>query len=390
MDVGATLTIEPCTIVAIGVAKYLTVNGTLVARGTAARPIVITASEEGGHFRSLIVNATASADLAYVDLSFGGDLPGQTYGATIEVVGNTLPISRPLKVDHVNVHDSAGYGIHLRKWAGFAEGSRDLTITGCGKADPDHTFPMRLSLNAVHTVPTGSYVGNQDDAIQLIGESPNYEVVVDDVMHHRGVPYQVGGGGAFGIIEVDGGSALATLTIEPGVVVKFFGDPSNNVGGMFVGNTGTTGATGKLIAVGTPTEKIVLTATGANPAAGAWEGVTFEGPFAPGNVMQYVSIEAAGAHGGDSSFGCQPVDGVGNPIRSATDAALKLFTQPGSQFFTDSTIVDSESYGVFRAWNGAEVDFLPSNTFTNLGWGCKQIEPKSQAGTCPSNPTCPL
>lgn len=382
---GATLTIEPCTVVAIGPGKYITVDGALVARGSATLPITIKSSEAGSRFRSLIVNADAQADLAHVDVSGGGDLPGQTYGATIEVVGNTLPISRPLKVDHVKVHDSAGYGIHLRKWAGFADGSTDLTITDCGKADPDHPFALRISLNAMHTIPGGAYVGNGQDAIQLFSESPHYKVEVDDVLHDRGVPYQVGGNGGFGIIEVDGGSTLATLTIEPGVVVQFSGDGSN-IGGMFVGNTGTSGATGRLIAVGTVAAPIVLTGPGASPAAGSWEGVTFEGPFDPGNLMQHVRIEAAGAHGGDSSFGCPP---PGSPYdATGTDGALKLFTEPSGQFFTDSAIVDSSTYGVFRAWSGGAVDFLATNTFTGVAL-CKQVEPKSSTGTCPANPSCP-
>jgi len=385
ISAGVTLTILPCTQVRIAASRYFYVAGTLLARGVDRQPIVFTtASETGQRFRAMVITAPGSAELAYVDISKGGDLPGQTSGASLEVVGDVVPISTPLRVDHVTIHDSAGYGIVLRKWAGFAPGSSDLTITNCGNEDLTHPFPLRMTLNAVHTLPTGTFTGNNEDLIQVISESPHYKIEVDEVFHQRGVPYHVGGNGAFGVIEVDGTNVLASLTLEAGVEVRFAGEGSN-IGGLFIGNTGTTGATGKLVAVGTGAAPITLTAAGANPPPGTWEGVTFEGPLASDNRMDHVRIVAAGAHGGDQGFGCPPLP---QPMGVGTDAALKLFSPPSSQFFVNSEIVDSSAYGVFQAFSGGAVDFLISNTFTRVAL-CKQVEPRDSNGACPSSPPCP-
>ena len=376
-----TLTISPCADVRLKKSARFIVLGTLVARGEAAKRIRFRRDNPSERYSSLWIRDPGKADLAYADLEGGGDLPGQTYGATIQVEGGAWPPSKPLRVEHVTVSHSAGYGIWMTKWAGFADGSTDLTVTASGETATEYPFALRMTLNTVGTLPDGKYTGNATDEIQVIGESPYYESRLDDTFHNRGVPYQIGGNGAFGLINVVGAGALSTLTIEAGVTIKFFGSPSN-IGGLFIGNTGVAG-TGKIVAVGTASAPITFTAPGKSPAPGAWEGVSFLGTVVPGNRLEYVKIEAAGAHGGDSGFGCPPTGST-----FATDGALKIFAQPSEAFLKNSTISNSSSHGVFRAWNGLEVDFLPTNTFQNIA-GCTQILPKDDKRLCPKDPPCP-
>jgi hypothetical protein len=143
-------------------------------------------------------------------------------------------------------------------------------------------------------------------------------------------------------------------------------------------------STGRLVAIGTAAEPIRFTTNGVTPPAGSWEGVTFSGALALNNILDYVQIDAAGAHGGDQGFGCPPAaDG------SATDAALKIFNEPAAQFLTHSTISNSSAHGIFRAWTGALVDFLPTNSFVNVAL-CKQVMPHPpQPSNCPLTPDCP-
>lgn len=376
---GVKLTIEPCAEVRLREGVYFTVQGTLTARGEENRRITFRRDDPSARFAALFVRAPGEIDLGYVDLEGGGAMANLTYGATVIVEGEALPPARPLRVDHVTVADSAGYGIFLRRWAGFAEGSTDLTVTGAGAEAADYPFPVRISLNAVGTLPPGRYTGNARDEIQLVGESPHYDVEIDDVLRDRGVPYQVGGGGAFGLIGVRGSAGLATLTVEPGVTVKFFSTDAN-IGAFTVGATGDV-PTGQLVAVGTAAAPITFTGAGEAPAAGAWEGVIFSGPLAAGNRLEHVRIEAAGAHNGDSGYGCPPGGG-------ATDGALKIFSEPGGSFLKSSTIARSSSHGVFRAWTGAEVDFLQTNTFSDVA-GCNQVLPQPPTGRCPDDPPCP-
>ncbi len=374
---GVTLTIEPCAQVRLKQGIYFYVQGKLVARGTATKRIRFMRDVESERFAAIWVTGPGSADLAYADLEGGGAKLNQSFGATLVAEGEWPP-SAPLRVEHVTVKHSAGYGIYLRKWGGFAAGSTGLTVQSSGEEDTEHPFAIRMTLNTVGTLPEGSYTGNAKDEIQLIGESPHNNVEVDETIRNRGVPYQVGGNGMFGIIAVKGASP--TLTIEPGVILKFFSSGSN-IGYLEVGGTGS-GVGGQLVAVGTPAAPIRLVGTGLGSGPGSWEGVNFFGTIAPGNRIEEVVIDGAGAHGGDIGFGCPP------PGITGSDGAVKLFSEPPSAFIKNTVISNSSSHGIYRAWTGAPVELMGSNRFENIA-GCNEILPKPETGSCPKDPPCP-
>ena len=373
---GVTLTVSPCAEVRIRPGFDITVQGTLIARGTALQRITIRRDNPALPFDSIWVKSTGFLELTYVDLSGGGALD-----ASVIAEGNdSLPPLLPLLVDHLRVVGSNKYGLKLSHRAGFAPGSRDLIVKGAGATDPNSPFPVRMSLNTVGTLPTGTYTGNASDLIQVVGEG-NQAVQVDDAFHDRGVPYQVGGAlGEFGIIVVQGNPSLATLTIDAGVEIRFFSSGSN-IGGLFVGSGGAV-ATGRIVANGTALAPVVFTGAGGAPVAGSWEGITFFGAIAPGNVLDHVQIDAAGRNGGDGGFGCPPV------AFAETSGALKIFEEPSAQFLTNSTISRSSTHGVFRAWTGAEVDFLASNTFDDVAY-CNQVLNRPPSNSCPTDPPCP-
>ena len=375
---GVTLTIAPCAEVRVRPGFELTVQGTLVARGTPLQRIAVRRDVPASAWDSIWVESPGSAELAFVDLSGGG-----AAGASVIAEGDDLlPAATPLLVDHLKVSGSAGYGVRLFRRGGFAAGSRDLVVSGSGATDAASPFPVRMSLNTVATLPTGSYTGNAVDRIQVVGEGDS-TVEVDDTFRDRGVPYQIGGpAGAFGLILVDGSSGVATLTIEPGAELLFYSAGSNR-GGLFVGTSGSGVATGRLIAQGTAARPILFGSADAVPGPGSWEGITFFGALAPGNLLDHVWIDAAGANGGDAGFGCPP------PEFAETSGALKIFSEPASAFLTQSTISRSSSHGVFRAWTGSGVDFLPGNSFESVAF-CKQVLPKpTPPAVCPMNPACP-
>jgi hypothetical protein len=150
-----------------------------------------------------------------------------------------------------------------------------------------------------------------------------------------------------------------------------------------VGTSGSPVATGRIVAQGTATAPILFTGASAAPAAGDWEGITFFGALASGNVLDHVQIDAAGDNGGDAGFGCPP------PAFPETSGALKIFAQPGASFLTNSTISRSSTHGVFRAWTGAQVDFMAGNTFVDVAF-CNQVLPHPPPpAICPANPECP-
>ncbi len=375
---GVTLRLDPCADVRIRPGFDLTVQGALIAVGTPSRRIAFRRDDPALAWDSIWAKSPGVARLAFVDVSGGGAAGASVIGEGVD----TLPPAAPLLLDHVKVTGSAGYGVRLFRRAGFAAGSNNLVVSGSGAADPSAPFPVRMSLNTVGTLPTGIYTGNASDLIQIVGEG-NPTVEIDDAFHHRGVPYQVGGpAGAFGLIVVSGTSSVATLTIDPGVEIRFY-SAGSNYGGLFVGTSGATSPSGRLVAGGTGAAPIVFTGAGGAPVAGSWEGITFFGALAAGNVLDHVRIDAAGRNGGDAGFGCPPA------AFTETSGALKLFSQPGASFLTNSTISRSSTHGVFRAWTGAQVDFLTGNTFEQVAF-CKQVLPKpTPPAVCPAMPPCP-
>jgi hypothetical protein len=375
---GVTLQVDPCADVRVRAGFDITVQGTLLAVGTPTQRITFRRDNAALAWDSIWVKSPGLARLVFVDVSGGG-----AAGASVLAEGvDTLPPALPLVADHLRVSGSAGYGIRLFRRAGFGAGSRDLVVSGSGAADPSAPFPVRMSLNTVGTLPAGTYTGNASDLIQVVGEG-NPAVEVDDAFHDRGVPYQVGGpAGAFGLIVVSGTSSLATLTVDPGVEIRFY-SAGSNYGGLFVGTSGATSPNGRLVAGGTAAAPIVFTGAGGAPVAGSWEGITFFGALAAGNVLDHVRIDAAGRNGGDAGFGCPPASAA------ETSGALKVFSEPGASFLTNSTISRSSTHGVFRAWTGTQVDFMAGNTFDQIAF-CKQVLPKpTPPAICPSMPPCP-
>ena len=370
----AQLTISPCAQVVIKPGAWFYVYGRLTARGDALHPITIKG--DGGRFNSIAVRSPGTIDMGYVTIEGAGGTPQSSYGAAILAQG-AGPVTRPVGVDHVTITDSGGYGIALTNYTAFTVGSAELTITNCGKVSTEYPYPVRMDLNTVGSLPSGQYTGNQVDEIQLIGESPKYQIEIDEVFHDRGVPYHMGGNGSAGELRVGAVGAVPTLTIEPGVTIKL--DSSVATSRVYVGVSNTSG---QLIAVGTEARPITFTTSKAVPTPGSWIGVDFAAPIAAGNRLEHVNIDYAGGPGGASGYGCLPMS------LNTDDAALRFFAQPPSGIFASSAIHHSQAHAILSGWVGPQVDLKTGNTFDDVV-GCSQVTPKSPPnGTCPSSPMC--
>ena len=113
------------------------------------------------------------------------------------------------------------------------------------------------------------------------------------------------------------GPGGASLTIEPGVVVRF--EPGT---GMTVGSSNAD--VGTLFASGTPTQPIVFTANKTFPARGDWEGLRFNAGADDGSTLQYLAIE----------YGGSGTDGAGLTLADA------------SPLISHVTVRESANYGI--------------------------------------------
>ena len=371
-----TVTIEPCAEVLLAAGRQITVRGKLLAEGTATKRIHIGAKDAAQPW-SNIRTLSGTVRLAYSTIDGGGD-PLNTntdIAGMLMMTGTdgTKPTQETLFVDHVTLDGSKSNGAVLSGGAGFAQGSQNLVIKG------STGNPINIAARAAGTLPGGSYTGNGVDAIVL----PGGVFVETATLKNLGVPYNVGTpSGAAGDLRVEGPAAgpVSTLTIEAGVHLRF-----KKGGGFAVSYAGgDTPATAALIAIGGPADKqIVFTSWETAPAAGDWLGISFGLVPLPTNKLDNVRVEYAGGLSGTENASCRM-----SGEDAANNAAIRVFGPPPSQFITNTTIANSASYGIERAWRANNVtDFLPTNTFEQVV-KCNETFPKDPNGVCPTTWPC--
>lgn len=365
-----TLTLEPCASVRVAAGTSITVLGRLLAPGQPDTHVHIGALDEES-WATLGTFGSGVLDLAWTTIEGGGNplnvVPSLV--AMIDVRGDQYqPTQELIRVDHVTLSGSASQGILLAEGAGFSADSTALVITGSAGA-PLNSWPR-----AVRTIPPGTYTGNGDDQILIPGLGGLARVQEDATWHDRGVPYHVGTPGTFGILDVSADSGLATLTIEPGVTLRF-----KKEGVFYVEPfSGTDPARGALVAVGTAEEPIVFTSAEASPGAGDWLGIYFGSTPSADNQIEYAEVLYAGGLSGTGSFSCT------SPVSDGrSEAAIRILGgEPASAFVTNSLIAYSAGYGFDRGWVGSDsVSFAGSNTFLNIAW-CRQTSPIAPGTGC--------
>lgn len=376
---GVTLTLEPCAVVRIEGGLGILVEGAMAAEGAAGQPIRIERADSATAWTSIETRTGSSLRLAYATVAGGGEPNGGrlTQFGMLQIRGDVQQPAEPsFFVDHVVLEDSASIGVWLSGGAGFAPGSKELTITKSAG------FPMAVWSRAIWTLPpSGSFTGNAIDEIWLPADRD--AIMEDTTLRDLGVPYRVGGltgGKSLGVSGRDGDVAL--LTIEPGVTLRFEPEVVLEIPASSTQPDGK--PEGALHAVGTAGQPIVFTSALETPAAGSWVGIVFEGAPDPRNRMEYTTIAYAGAHSGYSSFDCPSPANEG--FRNA-GAILFAGGEPGG-FIRNSTIDSSAGDGIVRGWTGEPIDMLATNTFTDVA-RCNQTFPKPKQGQCPDPAPCP-
>lgn len=304
---GAELTIEQGVEYVLADDTYLEVGwndepASLFCLGTSDAPVVFRGEGEGtGLFEGLIIQdtATAASTLENVELHGGGanDAPPLAIRAAIHVV-------------NVVVTDSAS-AVEIAA-AGLASDSENLTITGCDEA------PIRVAPNALVSLPSGDYTGNEQDRIEVLGG----DFTADGTLADLGVPYFVTGD----ISTVED----SVFRVEAGADFVMAADT------QLVFGASDSAAT--VVVEGT--NDAMVTFTGAEETAGYWLGIVVGSNVSSESALSFAEIAHAG---------------------SETGAALLL----------ESTIPVTDC--VFRDWEGAALiaaeaaleGYLEDNTFVD-------------------------
>jgi hypothetical protein len=325
---GATLTIEPGVEIDFGQYGALYVLGTLVATGAAAQPILFTGvTKAPGSWGGVQISGTNDAinalcRLEYVVIEYGGGVSQR---------GNlSLEWANPF-LRNVVLRYGSGDGIYGRiDTGGHYYDVQSIGNSGWAFYFHDAAFnPEFLRLTAT---------GNGKDAVAFDQGSISGLVT----WRNAGLPLTLLGG-----IYVESDS---TLTIEPGVELRFSQHRGMNVNG-------------RLLATGTAQQPIKFTGTSATK--GWWAGLSFNGyEAAPciGSRLDYVTIEYAGADGGADIYAFYAQIAISHSIirLSAGDG---IFVKLGGDGVSiqSSQIVQNDSYGIRNADPQNTVVSAPNN-----------------------------
>lgn len=381
------VTVEPCAIVALGQGASITVRDSakLVAAGTGSTRFVTfrraDVNQPWGVLRNL--TPTSTLDLRWTTVQGGGSFGG-SYGNPAIVMsgeGYGSPPVPVLKVDNVVIDSPQGAGIYLDTNAAFTADSQQLTITGAGE------YAVRATMMSLGSLPVGSYTGNAIDEIFVVG--PGADVFADMTIHDRGVPVRVQTGG-LRVAPRAPNTAPVTLTLEPGVVLRF---PRMNAATPGARVTfGTNGSApdnlvGVLNAIGTPAKPIVFTSGEASPAPGDWVGLWLD--TANGSRLDHVEIGYAGGVNGIQSNNCRPTNTQDQAALIVGDFETQYV--PPSNLITNSRIHNSAGFGIDAIWQAPafnEPDLTASNVFENNALCRQTYNAVAPPGTCPAIRGC--
>ncbi len=249
---GATLRIEPGTVVKVDRGRKLVVNGSLIAEGTLADPVIFTSFRDGhpdgipapGDWGGIVVHRGGQVDLRHTRIRY----------AVVGVLGDE---GSSLSVTHSNIYQTSSEGILGFKLTSVTVTDTEIGADGGGAMiiNSPHLDPRHLSEN---TFPTGA-------AMQLAGT-----VTRSGILRERRGSVQIG---------TDERDDLriapeVTLTLPAGEVLR--GGP----GRKLVVN-------GSLIAEGTLADPVIFTSfrdghPDGIPAPGDWGGIVAD----PGSTVQ--------------------------------------------------------------------------------------------------------
>lgn len=393
------LTIEPGVVVKFSQNTTLSIGygwmpGALSAVGTAAAPITFTSNQAtptpgywgGIYFYDGTVDS--STELSYVTVEYGGYSTDSNLSinfASPTVRNSTIRKSSGCGIYLMNagpviqdtvIADNGTSGIYNASGSAFTATGNTITNSGgygindsMGSAalisgntiSGSGSYPARMGINQVGNINT--YGTNGINAVEVVGNA----VQQDLTMRNAGIPYviitnpDINAAFRYGIRVYGNTTTAATLTVEPGVVLKF-----TNGSGLGL-ETGLNGSKGALYAVGTASAPILFTSSAATPARGDWRGITFNnGTVSANTALDHVTVEYGGSAGSGSG---NVTINSGSPaisnsvIRKSSNSGVYVY-HAGSPVIQNNAISDNATHGIY----GSSSAFTATgNTITNSG-----------------------
>ena len=372
-----TLTIEPGVEVrfAFGTGLIVSSNsnypGALSAQGTESGPVVFTsnsATPAPGAWKGIYFsNYTSDGQtiLEHCIVEYGG----ATNNANLYLY-HTSPTIRSSTIRY-----SSGSGIYLNGSSNPTIGGENAgnIITGndtYGIYSYDATpFPQishnTISNNGTYPLRVGARMNVTDnaisengiDGIEVVGEV----VTSDTTWVNNGVPYIVTSDVT--VRSAGAGGATVTLTIEPGVEVRFaFGT------GLIVSSN--SNYPGALSAQGTESGPVVFTSNSATPAPGAWKGIYFSNYTNDGQtILEHCIVEYGGSTNNANLYLYHASPTIQyNTIRNSSHSGIYVDGTGSNGAVINCNNLKDNHYGVYTT-NSAQPLIHNNNFLRNFNYG---------------------
>lgn len=268
MQINDDVTIEPGVTIAFETdAGFWVHEGSLNAVGTTAKPITFTGTNKdrgswGGVF---FASNNPKNEMSNTVFEYAGGTA--VAGSTNEKGGVVIGKNASLKFKNNLIQHCKGWALNLFYSA------NDATTIIENNTFKENEKPLQVSLNFVGLVKgNNNFIDNTSNKVEI---SCTYAIDKTQTLHKLPVPYLVRGSYNFEI------GSEGNLTIEPGTVIEMATEKNIVV-------------KGSLIAVGSPTEKIII--RGETATAGGWGNIVFGRTSSPNNEINYVEIRHAGAN----------------------------------------------------------------------------------------------
>src|SRR5262245_3112195 len=294
---GATLTLESgVTIQFRDPDDGWFVDGTLIARGTPANPILFTSDEavkQPGQWKVLSIRSGASTNTVLENCIV--ECGASTVGGFPEAL--RIESAPPVLLTNCKVRASAGNGLTIY--------GSDPRVVSCTFSN-NTSFALTMRTDSLPVLRNNSAQGNGTNAIGVFG----FNVGRSGTWTKDNIPYTV-----YEDVFINSG---VTLTLEPGVTIQFR-DPDD---GWFVDGT--------LIARGTSTSPILFTSDEATKQPGQWKVLYLRSSATTNTVLENCIVECgASVVGGFPEAvrieGAPPVLLTNCTIRASTGSGMTIY-----------------------------------------------------------------
>ena len=334
IEAGAVIRFDPTATNPRLIIGSSTSAGKLIAMGTEENNILFTSNAptpQPGDWNNIVFwpNAADGSVIEHAIIEYGGyaDQGSLNISESNPAIRNcTVRYSADsgiklylseAEISNCNFEANSLYGVNCDGFSGILNGNAFIN---------NGSYPIRIytrrSPNPVVNVPN-TFNSNNPDQVYLASS-----IESDYTLINFGIPYFFPG-----LVTV---SHNATLTIEPGVEVRF---------NQASGNPRLIVQDGKLMAVGTESEKIVFTSDSSDPQPGDWNNIVLWQDAADDSVIEHAIIE----YGGYSSQGSLYISDVSPAIRNcvvrySADSGIKLYLSEAE--ISDCTFEENALYGV--------------------------------------------